>query len=33
MTQTNTIAAIDRRPFESLGHADHGWLEIGRAHV
>ena len=27
MTQTNTIAAIDRRPFESLGHADHGWLD------
>ena len=24
---TDTLAAIDRRPFSSLGHADHGWLD------
>lgn len=24
---TDTMAAIERRPFESLGHADHGWLD------
>jgi hypothetical protein len=23
---TDTVAAVDRRPFETLGHADHGWL-------
>ena len=23
----DTISKIDRRPFESLGHADHGWLD------
>jgi hypothetical protein len=26
MTDTNTITKIERRPFDSLGHADHGWL-------
>lgn len=24
---TDTLTRIDRRPFESLGHADHGWLD------
>jgi hypothetical protein len=24
---TDTLAAIDRRPFATLGHADHGWLD------
>ena len=24
---TETLARIDRRPFASLGHADHGWLD------
>ena len=24
---TDTRTRIDRRPFESLGHADHGWLD------
>ena len=24
---TDTRSRIDRRPFESLGHADHGWLD------
>lgn len=24
---TDTITAVDRRPFASLGHADHGWLD------
>jgi redox-sensitive bicupin YhaK (pirin superfamily) len=24
---TTTIAAVERRPFDSLGHADHGWLD------
>ncbi len=23
----DTLAKIDRRPFETLGHADHGWLD------
>ncbi|MBB3588344.1 pirin family protein [Sphingomonas sp. BK481] len=23
---TTTLNTVDRRPFESLGHADHGWL-------
>ena len=23
---TDTLTTIERRPFESLGHADHGWL-------
>ena len=23
----DTASAVDRRPFASLGHADHGWLE------
>ncbi len=23
---TTTLSKIERRPFESLGHADHGWL-------
>ena len=23
---TDTLSRIDRRPFETLGHADHGWL-------
>lgn len=23
----DTASAVDRRPFESLGHADHGWLD------
>lgn len=23
---TDTLTTIDRRPFETLGHADHGWL-------
>ena len=23
---TDTITAVERRPFETLGHADHGWL-------
>ena len=26
-TLTRTAARIDRRPFPSLGHADHGWLD------
>ena len=26
MTDTNTMTKIERRPFASLGHADHGWL-------
>lgn len=26
MTDTNTITRMERRPFDSLGHADHGWL-------
>ncbi|GAA0728065.1 pirin family protein [Sphingomonas japonica] len=26
MPDTMTAARIDRRPFASLGHADHGWL-------
>jgi redox-sensitive bicupin YhaK (pirin superfamily) len=26
MTDTNTMTKIERRPFDSLGHADHGWL-------
>ena len=24
---TTTLSAVDRRPFASLGHADHGWLD------
>ena len=24
---TDTLTRIDRRPFDSLGHADHGWLD------
>lgn len=28
---TDTLTRIDRRPFASLGHADHGWL-IARHH-
>ncbi len=24
---TDALTRIDRRPFESLGHADHGWLD------
>ena len=24
---TDTLSRIDRRPFASLGHADHGWLD------
>jgi len=24
---TDTITRIDRRPFDSLGHANHGWLD------
>ncbi len=24
---TDTITRIERRPFDSLGHADHGWLD------
>jgi redox-sensitive bicupin YhaK (pirin superfamily) len=24
---TDTITTVDRRPFASLGHADHGWLD------
>jgi hypothetical protein len=24
---TDTLATIDRRPFATLGHADHGWLD------
>ena len=27
MTDTNTLTKIERRPFDSLGHADHGWLD------
>ena len=23
---TTTLSKVDRRPFDSLGHADHGWL-------
>jgi len=23
----DTASAVDRRPFETLGHADHGWLD------
>jgi redox-sensitive bicupin YhaK (pirin superfamily) len=26
MTDTNTLTKIERRPFDSLGHANHGWL-------
>jgi redox-sensitive bicupin YhaK (pirin superfamily) len=26
-TDTLTTSAIDRRPFETLGHANHGWLD------
>jgi quercetin 2,3-dioxygenase len=26
MTDTNTITKVERRAFDSLGHADHGWL-------
>ena len=25
---TQTLTRIDRRPFASLGHADHGWLDV-----
>ncbi|MEH3101231.1 pirin family protein [Sphingomonas adhaesiva] len=24
---TDTIARVERRPFDTLGHADHGWLD------
>lgn len=27
MTDTATLARIDRRAFDTLGHADHGWLD------
>ena len=27
MTDTGTLSRIDRRPFDTLGHADHGWLD------
>ncbi|WP_026325810.1 pirin family protein [Sphingomonas sp. Mn802worker] len=27
MTDTAVAARIERRPFSSLGHADHGWLD------
>ena len=26
MTDTATLATVERRPFASLGHEDHGWL-------
>lgn len=26
MLDTTTLAGVERRPFDSLGHADHGWL-------
>jgi redox-sensitive bicupin YhaK (pirin superfamily) len=26
MTDTTILAKVERRPFASLGHADHGWL-------
>ena len=24
---TDTLAGVERRPFDTLGHADHGWLD------
>jgi hypothetical protein len=26
MTDTNIMTKVERRPFDTLGHADHGWL-------